>query len=164
MMDTNTRQLRQETRNLSRFMGTKIAKWITSLLLLPVFFVLAPSSEYLLALALLLPLLLQAVFRKSDSDSKAAPILTLTQEKYHYSDAKFRAEKRANPLLLLFLCLWQYTMMSSELSPILRIYPALLIIINIISRLTATLLFRLYLHYQFTRLNMLEEDETDSFL
>ena len=162
-MDTNTRQLKQEIQALSRFMGARIARWITSALLLLVFFALAPSSDHILALTLTLPLLLQAVFQKSDTDAKPIPILTLTREKYHFSDAKFRAEKRAIPILLLVLCLWQYTLISTDLSPILRIYPAILIIINIISRLTATLIFRLYLHYQFTQFNMLEE-EHDSFL
>lgn len=163
-MDTYTRQLKQEIRGLSRFMGTRIAKWITSMLLLPVFFALAPASEYVLLLALLLPLLLQALFQKSEPDSKPVPILAITREKYHFSDAKFRAEKRANPLILLFLCLWQYTLLPADLSSILRIYPSILIAINIISRLAATLLFRLYLHHQFTQLNMLEENETHNFL
>lgn len=156
-MDTVTRQTKQEIRTLSRFVGTLYARRITFVLLIPVFFPMFPSSQYLMLLTILLPLLLQAVFQKSGTDEEISPILPLTRQKYHFSASKYRAEKNAGSLLLLFLCIWQTKTMSEGLSPILRIYPAILVIANIIIRLGGTLCFRLYLHHQFTRLYTLDD-------
>lgn len=156
-MDSMTRQTKQELRTLSRFMGTRYARWVTFALLLPVFFPMFPSSQYLMLVTILLPLLLQAVFQKSNAIIERDPTLPLMRQKYHYSDAKYRAEKNTAPLLLLFLCIWQIQIMPANLSPVLRIYPGLLIIANITIRLGGTLLFRLYLHHQFTRLRTLDD-------
>ena len=156
-MDHLTRQTKQEIRTLSRLMGNRYAKWITCIFLLPVLFSLAPSSEYFLLLTILLPLIMQAVFKETSTETNSTSVLTRTRQKYHFSDAKYRAEKNANPLLLLFLCLWQFTITSADLPSILRIYPGILIIVNIISRLAGTWLFRLYLHFQFTSLNTLDD-------
>ncbi len=156
-MDNLTKQTKQEIRTLSRFMGNRYAKWVTCILLLPVLFSLAPSSEYFFLLTILLPLITQAIFKVTSTETNSKSILTLTRQKYHFSDAKYHAEKRANSLLLLFLCLWQYTLTSADLPSVLRIYPGILIIANIISRLAGTWLFRLYLHLQFTSLNTLDD-------
>ena len=156
-MNNLTRQTKQELRTLSRFMGNRYAKWITCILLLPVLLSLAPSSEYLLLLTILLPQIIQVVFKETGTETSTTSVLTLTREKYHFSHAKYLAEKRANPLLLLFLCFWQYTLISTDLPSVLRIYPGILIIVNIISRLAGTWLFRLYLHLQFTSLNTLDD-------
>ena len=156
-MDNLKRQTKQEIRMLSRFIGSRFAKWITSVLLLPVFFSLAPSAEYFLLLTILLPLIMQIISKEISTETSSTSVLTLTRQKYHFSDAKYHAEKRANSLLLLFLCLWQYTLTRADLPSILRIYPAILIIANIISRLAGTWLFRLYLHLQFTSLNTLDD-------
>ena len=156
-MNNLTRQTKQELRTLSRFMGNRYAKWITCILLLPVLLSLAPSSEYLLLLTILLPQIIQVVFKETGTETSTTSVLTLTRKKYHFSHAKYLAEKRANPLLLLFLCLWQYTLISTDLPSVLRIYPGILIIANIISRLAGTWLFRLYLHLQFTSLNTLDD-------
>lgn len=156
-MDSKTRKTKQEIRTLSRFIGTRYARWITFALLIPVFFPLFPSSQYLMLVTILLPLLLQAVFLKSSANMEFDPALPLIRQKYHYSDAKYRAEKNTTPLLLLFLCIWQIQIMPANLSPVLRIYPGILIIANIIIRLGGTLLFRLYLHQQFTRLHTLDD-------
>lgn len=156
-MDHLTRQTKQEIRTLSRFMGSRYAKRITCVLLIPVLFPLAPSAEYLLLLTILLPLIMQIVSKETSAETNSASVLTLTRQKYHFTDIKYRAEKRANPLLLLFFCLWQCTLSSADLPSILRIYPGILIIVNIISRLAGTWLFRLYLHLQFTSLNTLDD-------
>lgn len=156
-MDKLTQQTKQEARTLSRFMGSRYAKWITSVLLLPVLFSLAPFAEYFLLLTILLPLIMQIVSKETRIETNSKSILTLTRQKYHFSNAKYHAEKRANSLLLLFFCLWQYTLTSADLPSILRIYPGILIIVNIISRLAGTWLFRLYLHLQFTSLNTLDD-------
>lgn len=157
-MDHLTQQTKQEVRKLSRFMGYRYAKWLTCILLLPVLFSLAHSAEYFLALTILLPLILQVLSKDSGNKTSITSVLTLSRQKYHYSDIKYHAEKRANSLLLLFLCLWQYTLTWADLPSILRIYPGILIIVNIISRLAGTWLFRLYLHYRFTSLNTLDDN------
>ncbi len=156
-MDNLTRQTKQEIHVLSRFIGTRSARWITAILLLPVCFFLAPSAEYFLALTVLLPRILKLLLKKTDSGAASAPVLSQTLQKYHYSDIKYQAEKRTTPLLILFLCLWQCLLAPAGLHPILRIYPGIVIMVNIISRLTVTLLFRLYVHYQFITLNTLDD-------
>lgn len=156
-MDNITRQTKQDIHTLSRFMGSRYAKWVTCILLLPVLFSLAPSSEYFLLLTILLPLIIQVALKETGMETDSKSALALTKQKYHFSDAKYRAEKRAHSLLLLFLCLWQYTLTQADLPSILRIYPGILIIANIISRLAGAWLFRLYLHYQFTSLNTLDD-------
>lgn len=157
-MDNITRQTKRDIHTLSRFMGCRYAKWLSCILLLPVLISLAPSAEYFLALTILLPLILQVLPKDSGSETRTTSVLTLTKQKYHYSDTKYHAEKRANSLLLLFLCLWQYTLTRADLPSILHIYPGILIITNIISRLAGTWLFRLYLHYRFTSLNTLDDN------
>lgn len=156
-MDNLTRKTKQEIRTLSRFIGTRYARWITFALLIPVFFPLFPSSQYIMLITILLPLLLRAVFQKSSTNPDREPTLPLIRQKYHYSDAKYHAEKNTTPLLLLFLCIWQVRIMPTDLSPVLRIYPGILIIVNIITRLGGTLLFRFYLHFQFTQLHTLDD-------
>lgn len=156
-MVTDTMQIKQETRILARFVGTIWAKWITFLLLIPANFALAPISVYLMALTALLPLTLQAVFGDKTAKTDSPIFLTQIKQKYHFSYQKYRAEKNANPLLLVFLCIWQYMLVPSGLPAFWRIYPGLLIMINIMTRLITTIIFRLTLHYRFLHLKMLEE-------
>lgn len=156
-MHTDTIQTKREIWQLSRYIGTIYAKWVTVVLLIPVLFSLAPSSEYLILLALLLPAFLQAVSQNRKDHADIAPVLLLTCTKYHFSNTKYQAEKNAYPLILLFLCIWQYRLMQTELFPALRIYPGIIIIINILCRLVATGLFRLHLHHQFTQFHMLDD-------
>lgn len=157
MMDNLTQKTKQEIRTLSRFIGARYARWITFALQIPVFFPLYPSSQYIMLVTILLPLLLRAVLQKSSTNINQEPALPLIRQKYHYTDAKYRAEKNTTPLLLLFLCIWQIQILSVNLSPVLRIYPGILLIANVIIRLGGTLLFRFYLHHQFTQLHTLDD-------
>lgn len=155
-MDTESRQIKREARILSRFIGTIWAKWATFFLLIPAYPYLAPISVYLMALTALVPLVLDAI--QGDKTTIAEPaFLAQTKQKYHFSYKKYQAEKNANPLLLLFLCIWQYRLIPSGLPSFWHIYPGILIIINILSRLIITAIFRLTLHHRFFHLNMLEK-------
>lgn len=156
-MSEETIQIKQETNMLSRFVGTIFAKWTTFILLIPAFFYVTPVSVYIMLLTLLLPLLFQAVLGDQNSDSNPPLLLTYTEQKYHFSPKKYRAEKNANPFLLLSLLIWQFTLPIADFPVPWRIYPGGLLVVNIIIRLIVTILFRLHLHNRFFHLNILDE-------
>lgn len=156
-MSTKNRQSRQEIWMLSRYVGAVFARRITVILLIPALFYLNFTILYIMGMVLLIPLLIKAVTAGRSPKQEESGIFTHIRQKYHFSLSKYQAEKRANPFILLLLTLWQYKMASTDLVVFWKLYPGLLILINILCRILSALLFRIYLHHRFLNLELLDD-------
>ncbi|MCH5267125.1 MAG: hypothetical protein J1E62_02170 [Lachnospiraceae bacterium] len=146
--------IKREMAMLSRYIGFVAARFLTAALAMLSILRLSPSCAYIAVLGILLPMLLQAVINE---DKKKEPEWQLpkTMKKYHFSYIRYRCEQGAAPILLLFLAIWQYALTRSTLSSPWNIYPAMLFVLNIVSRIIIMLCFRIYLHFEFTNMKQL---------
>lgn len=156
-MPDNSLQVKQETRLLSRYIGLKTTKYITFVLLLSGGFLFNMTALYIALLELLLPALLHFLFSSTTKSMVPSFCLPHTMHKYHFTLDKYRAEKSANPILLFLLLFWQVSLNTMSYGIPWNIFPALLIICNIILRLIIPIAFRFLLHHHFMSLHTLEE-------
>ena len=156
-MSTNSRQINGEIWILSRYIGAIFARRITVILLIPALFCINFTILYIVCMILLIPLLIKTLTVNKAAEQNESSPFTNIRKKYHFTFAKYQAEKRANPFILLLLIFWQYRMISADVATFWQIYPGLLIIINILCRLLITVLFRIYLHHRFLHLDLLAD-------
>lgn len=156
-MSITTKQSKQEIWSISRYIGAVCARYITVVLLMPALIFLNGSVLYVILPLLALPLIIRAFAPDTTPDGSRNSMFIHTQQKYHYSFRKYQAEKNANPLILLLLILWQYRMINADLPVFWRVYPGMLLLIYILSRIGISILFRIYLHHRFLHLDTLED-------
>lgn len=155
-MTENTLRIKQEVRILSRYMGLLTAKYITFAVLVCLYFPFRPASAYLAIFTLFFPLILRYLFAESRQETSESYILKQTMKKYHFSLLRYRAEKFANPLVLLFLLIWQAALNPKDLSAMIKLVPSAILILNVISRILSGCLFQIRLHHRFTSLESLD--------
>lgn len=149
-MTENTLTLKQEVRMLSRYIGLLTAKYITFIVLVCIYFPFRPASAYLAIFTLFFPLILRFLFVENRQKTSESYILKQTMKKYHFSLLGYRAEKLANPLVLLFLLIWQAALNPKDISSIMKMVPSALLILNVISRILSGFLFQICLHHRLT--------------
>ena len=147
--------IKRETAMLSRYIGFWVSRILTAVLALFSILYLSPSCVYIATLEFLLAPLLQIVMA---DNKKREPEWQLpqTMAKYHFSYTRFRCEKIAAPILLLFIMTWQYALTRAEVAFPWNIFPAMLFVFNIVSRIIITLCFRIHLHNNFTIMKQLD--------
>lgn len=147
--------IKRETVMLSRYIGFMASRLLTSALALFSILQLSPACAYIALLGICLPIVLQMVI---NNDKKKEPEWQLpkTMKKYHFSYIKFRCEMITAPIFLLFVATWQYSLTRGEMPFPWSIFPALLFVINIVSRILISLCFRIHLHHAFTSMKQLD--------
>lgn len=158
-MSAKNRQIKQEIWMLSRYVSAVFSRRLTAILLIPALFYLNYTILYIICMILLIPLLIRlfATVTGGNPEQEESTIFPHIREKYHFSFSKYQAEKRANPFILLLLILWQCRMTSADLVTFWKLYPGLLVLINILCRILGSFLFRIYLHRSFLHLDLLDD-------
>lgn len=146
--------VKREASMLSRYIGLTVSRFTTVILSLLCIAHLSPACVYVALSGIFLPPAIQGVLSGTPNKEPDWQ-LPLTLKKYHFSYLRFRCEKIAAPVLLLFVIGWQYALSRTELTFFWGLVPAFIFLVNIILRILVTIFFRIYLHRQFMELKQL---------
>lgn len=153
-MSDQRHAVKREATMLSRYIGLLAGRLTTVVLSFLCLSYLSPACVYISLFGLVLPLGLQSVL-SAGAGKEPDWQLPLTLKKYHFTALRFRCEKIAAPIFLVFLLGWQYALSRGEQPVFWGIVPALLFLVNVVVRILTTILFRIHLHREFTGMKQL---------
>ena len=144
---------------ISRYLGLMTSKYIVFILLIVTLYPMNIIPGYILLACIVFPAGLSfAINDKNDhkyDDDITNLTLYPTAKKYKFSFIKYRCESYNFILIIVLLFVWQFTINKDNIFTYPKnIIPSFILIIYILSRFLANIIFRIKLHHDFMNMNI----------
>lgn len=139
---------------LSRYKGLRSSRFLTVLLSLCSINTLYPAGILFTLTGLMLPLMITFA---APEQKKKEPLTQLSSlmRQYRFNTIRFTAERWSSSFLLLFLIAWQWQLNQSQTRLLWHYFAGALFIVYVLLRISFTIAYRIYFHYQYTHMNFL---------
>ncbi len=159
---SHAKEINHEINIISRYIGLIISKYLIFALLIITLYPMNIIPGYILLAGIIFPVALRfssepetSHDKNTVSHRKHSFILSQTAKKYKFSYKKYKAENYNFILISLLLIVWQNVLIQKNVfSYPVNIIPSFMLIIYILSRFLAKIIFHFKLHHDFINLNI----------